>query len=132
MKYGLTGLLMAGLWSSMVLAASNTCQDAMTQADMNVCAARIHDQADTHLNSLYQQYRHRLSAEDQQRLVSAQRAWIGYRDAACRFETAQVSGGSIFPTIWSQCLTGKTEARIKELQLLMQCKEGDLSCPSLQ
>jgi uncharacterized protein YecT (DUF1311 family) len=132
MKYGLTALLMAGLCSSMVQAAGDNCQNAMTQTDMNVCAAKLHDLADSQLNSLYKQYRQRLAADDQQRLVIAQRAWLGYRDAACRFETAQVSGGSIFPTIWSQCLTGKTEARIKELQLLMQCKEGDLSCPSLQ
>lgn len=132
MKYGLSGLLLAGLCSNMALAASDSCQNAMTQTDMNVCAAKAHDLADSRLNSLYKQYRQRLAADDQQRLTVAQRAWIGYRDAACRFETASVSGGSIFPTIWLQCLTGKTETRIKELQKLMQCKEGDLDCPSLQ
>ncbi len=132
MKFGLTALLLAGLCSSVVQAAGDNCQHAMTQADMNVCAAKAHELADKQLNSLYQQYRQRLAADDQQRLTIAQRAWIGYRDAACRFETAQVSGGSIFPTIWLQCLTGKTENRIKELQKLLQCQEGDLDCPALQ
>ncbi|PXX49975.1 MULTISPECIES: lysozyme inhibitor LprI family protein [Aquitalea] len=132
MKFGLTALLLAGLCSNLVQAAGDSCQHAMTQADMNVCAAKAHELADKQLNSLYQQYRQRLAADDQQRLTIAQRAWIGYRDAACRFETAQVSGGSIFPTIWLQCLTGKTENRIKELQKLLQCQEGDLDCPALQ
>jgi uncharacterized protein YecT (DUF1311 family) len=55
--------------------------------------------------SLRRQLLARLNSQYRQRLAVLD----SYRDAACRFETAQVSGGSIFPTIWAQCLTGKTE-----------------------
>jgi len=38
-------------------------------------------------------------------------------------------GGSVQPMIHNQCLHDKTAEREAFLASLMQCEEGDLSCP---
>ena len=52
-------------------------------------------------------------------LRSAQRAWISYRDLACKAETAVYEGGSIAPMVASQCQERLTRARIADLALFV-------------
>jgi uncharacterized protein YecT (DUF1311 family) len=42
---------------------------------------------------------------------AARRAWLGFRDAECSFAASSVSGGSIYPMIFGECLAGLTAAR---------------------
>ncbi|WP_241692637.1 lysozyme inhibitor LprI family protein, partial [Enterobacter cloacae] len=56
-------------------------------------------------------------------------AWIALRDADCNFIGSGTEGGSVQPMIISQCLTEKTVEREAFLASLMQCEEGNLSCP---
>jgi len=91
---------------------------------MNLCYGKQYSKADTHLNTVYRDQIKRLSAgspQDQkqnesiQRLKSAQRAWITYRDLHCSIARDQYEGGSMAPMVWSMCMETVTEHRIEEL-----------------
>jgi uncharacterized protein YecT (DUF1311 family) len=107
------------------------CTDAVTQGDMNQCAAQENKAADKELNSLYKQITARLkdNAEAKRLLVKAQRAWIDFRDAECSFSASGVKGGSVYPMIHNECITALTKARVEAFKTYLKCKEGDLSCP---
>jgi uncharacterized protein YecT (DUF1311 family) len=107
------------------------CDNATDQATMNQCAAQQHKTADKELNALYQQITHRLKSnpDSQKLMVGAQRAWIAFRDAECKFSASGVEGGSVYPLIYSTCITELTKARIETFKNYLKCQEGDLSCP---
>jgi len=107
---------------------ADECSEATTQADMNQCAATAYKTADSALNKTYQQVMKRLGAEQKAQLQTAQKRWISFRDADCDFMTAGSRGGSVNPMLTARCLQSKTEQRTKELQSLLQCEEGDISC----
>ena len=113
------------------VAQADDCADAITQGEMNQCAAKENKAADDELNSLYNQITARLkdNPEAKQMLVKTQRAWIGFRDAECDFSASGVEGGSVYPLIYSNCLTAQTKARVEVFKTYLKCKEGDLSCP---
>jgi uncharacterized protein YecT (DUF1311 family) len=116
------GLLAMPLWA-------NDCANAMDQASLNQCAATDYATQDKRLNQLYGDYRKRLDDGQKQQLKEVQLAWIKFRDLACAFESAAVAGGSAYPMVLKGCLTQKTAVRVKELEQLTVCEEGDLSCP---
>lgn len=107
------------------------CDYATDQATMNQCAAQQNKAADKELNALYQQITERLkgSPDSKKLLVGAQRAWIGFRDAECKFSASGVEGGSVYPLIYSHCITDLTKARVEAFKTYLKCQEGDLSCP---
>ncbi|VVN30164.1 lysozyme inhibitor LprI family protein [Pseudomonas fluorescens] len=107
------------------------CDNATDQATMNQCAAQQNKAADKELNALYQQITERLkgSPDSKKLLVGAQRAWIGFRDAECKFSASGVEGGSVYPLIYSNCITDLTKARVEAFKIYLKCQEGDLSCP---
>ncbi|WP_085713125.1 MULTISPECIES: lysozyme inhibitor LprI family protein [unclassified Pseudomonas] len=118
------------LFTSVAHAAVD-CANASDQATMNQCAGQEYKAADKELNAVYQQITARLkdNAEGKKLLVSAQRAWIGFRDAECNFSASGVAGGSVYPLIYSNCLTSVTKVRTEALKQYLKCEEGDLSCP---
>ena len=107
------------------------CSNASTQADMNECADKAFKASDAALNATYKQIEQRLkgSADAKKLLITAQRAWLAFRDAECAFATSGSSGGSIYPMVYSMCLDTVTQARTKGLQTYLSCGEGDASCP---
>lgn len=111
--------------------AAVDCANANDQATMTQCAGQDFKVADKELNTVYQQISSRLknNADSKKLLVSAQRAWIGFRDAECKFSASGVSGGSVYPLIYSNCLTGVTKVRVEALKEYLKCEEGDMSCP---
>jgi len=95
-----------------------------TQTDMNLCYGQQYSKADAHLNTVYRDQIKRFSAgssQDQkqnesiQRLKSAQRAWLTYRDLHCSIARDQYEGGSVAPMVWSMCMETVTQHRIEEL-----------------
>ena len=107
------------------------CDNATDQATMKQCAAQQNKAADKELNALYHQITERLkgSPDSKKLLVGAQRAWIGFRDAECKFSASGVEGGSVYPLIYSHCITDLTKARVEAFKTYLKCQEGDLSCP---
>ncbi|MHC8306637.1 lysozyme inhibitor LprI family protein [Pseudomonas sp. PB3P13] len=118
-------------WLFTPLASAADCDNATDQATMNQCAAQQNKAADRELNALYQQITARLkgSPDNKKRLVGAQRAWIAFRDAECKFSASGGAGGSVYPLIYSNCLTNLTKARVETFKGYLKCPEGDMSCP---
>jgi uncharacterized protein YecT (DUF1311 family) len=96
------------------------CNNPQTQSEMNACAGIAYRNADRRLNQVYQQLTPKLSASRRQQLVTAQQAWIRYRDASCNFERSEVEGGSMAPMIQGNCLARLTEQRTKDLQQYLE------------
>ncbi|SDT97777.1 lysozyme inhibitor LprI family protein [Pseudomonas mandelii] len=107
------------------------CDNATDQATMNQCAAQQHKAADKELNALYQQITQRLKSKPDSKklLLGAQRSWIAFRDAECKFASAGVEGGSVYPLIYSNCVTELTKARVETFKNYLKCQEGDMGCP---
>lgn len=112
-------------------AQADACADASDQATMNMCADKAYKASDAELNKLYKQIKSRLKddADTGKLLVSAQKAWIAFRDAECTFSGSASADGSIYPMIVSQCRDGLTQNRIKDFKTYLSCEEGDMSCP---
>ncbi len=98
---------------------------------MNACADKSFKASDAELNNLYKQIRHRLKDDPDatKLLVSAQKAWVAYRDAECAFSGSGASGGGIYPMLVAQCRGDVTRSRIQDFKRYMSCEEGDMSCP---
>ncbi|POA46819.1 urease-associated protein [Pseudomonas sp. MPR-ANC1] len=111
--------------------AAVDCANASDQATINQCAGQDYKAADNELNAVYKQIKERLkdNAEATKLLVDAQRAWVGFRDAECTFSSSGVTGGSVYPLVYSSCLTGVTKVRVEALKQYLKCEEGDMSCP---
>lgn len=123
-------ILIAG--AALLLSASalaDECASASTQTDLNTCTAQQYQTADKKLNQTYQAAMKRAAAPQRELLKKAQQAWIALRDADCAFAGSGSEGGSVQPMIINQCMTEKTAEREAYLASLMQCEEGDLSCP---
>lgn len=104
------------------------CANAMTQPEMNRCAANEYTRADAALNKVYQALLATLDAPRRQRLIETERAWISFRDAHCHFETAQSEGGSMHSLLYDVCLTDLTKKRTEELQASLDCERGVGKC----
>ncbi|MCZ4091805.1 lysozyme inhibitor LprI family protein [Sinorhizobium psoraleae] len=109
------------------------CQNAVTQADMNICAGQDYDRADAELNKVYKQAVAATQAMDKElgeidaayvganeALKKAQRAWIGYRDGQCELAGFEARGGSMEPMLVSGCLAELTRKRTTELKQLLE------------
>lgn len=110
-------------------ALADDCANASTQADLNQCTATQYQSADIKLNQTYQTAMQRADKPQRELLKKAQQAWIALRDADCAFISSGTEGGSVQPMIDNQCLHDKTVEREAFLASLLQCEEGDLSCP---
>jgi uncharacterized protein YecT (DUF1311 family) len=113
-------------------AFADGCMDtAVSQGQMNSCAHKSYQEADKTLNDAYRNATARVSADAaaKKRLVTAQRAWIVFRDAECDFVASSVGEGSAGPMVKLGCLEDLTKTRANEIQKYLDCPEGDLSCP---
>jgi uncharacterized protein YecT (DUF1311 family) len=120
-------LLAASLTS--LAAYAIDCTKANTQAEMTLCSNADYANADAKLDASYNKLRAKLGDVAKRQLRDAQVSWIKYRDADCVFQSSGVEGGSAHGMVFAACLTAKTQARTAELNALLQCEEGDLSCP---
>ena len=131
MRLGSLFLGIVFLIASSVVYAGDGCDSATTQVELNECTAQAYQAADKELNDAYQVLVGKLSnnAASLEKLRAAQRAWIGFRDAECAFESSAVEGGSAQPMVRNGCLETLTETRTETLREHAECEEGDLSCP---
>ena len=119
----LTALLASGY------ALADECTSANSQTEMDQCTAAQYQAADKKLNQTYQEALKRASGPQRERLKKAQRAWVALRDADCTVLSSGAEGGSLQPTLRNQCLSDKTVERESFLASLLQCEDGDQSCP---
>ncbi len=121
-----------GLLPSMCLAASTNelqtidrAQEACIEADgsnsgMKICTDKALKNADALLNVVYHKFSRTLSSEDDpetlNRLKTAQRAWIPFRDAQCQLAAAEMLGGTGESLVALGCHYKMTVDRIKQLE----------------
>jgi uncharacterized protein YecT (DUF1311 family) len=106
--------------TNLQLAQRPNCNNPQTQSEMNICASIAYQNADRKLNQVYRQLLPKLSASRKQKLISAQQAWIKFRDSSCEFERSAYEGGSLAPMIYGFCLANVTEQRTKDLQRYLE------------
>jgi uncharacterized protein YecT (DUF1311 family) len=110
------------------------CEDAITQREMNDCAAQDFTAADQELNEAYGAARAALRLIDRSLLPDdrgaeaalrdAQRAWITFRDNACAAEGFRMRGGSAEALLVYSCMTRLTNQRIDDLWSLAEDEEN--------
>lgn len=107
-------------------ASAADCDDAKSTAEINACADKAFEEADTALNRVYKQA---LAAVPKRAieppydaksweaaLRESQRAWLAYRDSECKTHQSMFwGGGSGTSAVVLGCMTEKTKARTKEL-----------------
>lgn len=128
MKYS---LLLNGLLSTTLLVSTiaygeesqqshEACmENAVSTADMVACISEEFEREDQRLNDNYQQLRSQLSDGRKEQLLTAQRAWIAYKDANCDFY-ADPEGGTLARVSANSCVLTETTDRADELESLMQ------------
>ena len=89
---------------------------AQTQLELNEQSYNKYKKADTELNTVYKKLMALTDKTDKPLLIAAQREWIKYRDAHCKFEEKLYEGGSIRPLIYNDCLADITKNRIAILK----------------
>ncbi|PWJ84950.1 uncharacterized protein YecT (DUF1311 family) [Pseudaminobacter salicylatoxidans] len=107
------------------------CSEASDQASLNQCADKAYKKTDAALNATYKEIMGRLKddKDTRKRLVTAQQAWITFRDAECDFATGNSLEGSIYPMLVLNCRNALTHDRLEQLKGYLKCEEGDPSCP---
>lgn len=117
-------LLLAGFIPTVGAASGQNgpdCSNAMTQQDMNQCAALDYETADAELNAVWGELRQaRGDSSAWGTILEAQRLWIPFRDAHCASQAAPYEGGSIQPLIRLSCLATTTNQRTAQLRDLME------------
>ncbi|HTE16613.1 MAG TPA: lysozyme inhibitor LprI family protein [Burkholderiales bacterium] len=104
------------------------CAAAVTQADMTRCAHEAFLSANQRYAERYAALATGLPAAQRDRLRQMQTSWIGYRTAACRFESGAAQGGSVQSQVYWLCAVRMTRERTEALGLLANCAEGDVAC----
>lgn len=93
-------------------------QKAFSTLDIVTCISNEYERQDQRLNDNYQQLRSQLSSERRAQLLTAQRAWITYKEANCSFY-ADPEGGTMARINANSCLLSETTQRADELENLM-------------
>jgi uncharacterized protein YecT (DUF1311 family) len=85
--------------------------------EMMDCISAETKRQDARLNENYKRLLSKLSANRKKTLTEAQRAWISFRDANCRFYY-DLDGGSLARVSASECTLNATADRATELKQL--------------
>lgn len=104
------------------------CAAPRTQAAMNVCAEEDFLAANATYAEQYKALQKELPATRHASLRRMQSAWLAYRTAACRFNSAPVSGGSAQGFVYWSCAARMTREHSSVLATMAACREGDLTC----
>jgi uncharacterized protein YecT (DUF1311 family) len=103
--------------------AADTCGPGAPNPDeIEACASRLAEKAETALSQVYGLARDSLTANettdlqgDLASLQQTQNAWLAYREAQCDFEYEQARSGTLRNAAQLFCMQRLTEARTKEL-----------------
>lgn len=118
--------------AAIALIAMALCPDpgrAQTQTEMNGQAAADFQKADARLNQLLAGLKIKYAAETFAGFQKAQEAWHRFMEGECAFENQSTVGGSVHRMSVVQCETRFTLQRVKDLERLLDCREGYLDCP---
>ena len=109
-------MCMASLWTQPLRAEpkEENCEDRKSTADIVECLATQAAVWERRLNAAYQRLMDELPARRRDRLRSAQRLWLQFRDANCAYFASRA--GTIARVDAGQCALRLTSARAIELE----------------
>ncbi|MDB4951261.1 MAG: hypothetical protein JWM27_3910 [Gemmatimonadetes bacterium] len=114
---GVLALLVALLCVARPAAAqAGACSAARGTPALRECGTADVRRADAELNRVYGRLSGKLDAGRRRLLLEAQRAWLRYRDAQCRFAASESTGGTLEAIERLDCLATVTRARIHDLR----------------
>lgn len=111
------------------------CAEPVTQQAMNYCASLEWREADAEMNAQWHETAKEMRRMDREadimdggpgyfdQLLSAQRAWLTYRDEHCASIGYSARGGSLEPLLVADCKTLLTQARTAQLRELLEWPE---------
>jgi uncharacterized protein YecT (DUF1311 family) len=97
------------------------CRSPRGTIEINRCDQQEFETQDRLLNEVYQKVLAQLKSAGKteeatrERLISAQRLWIQFRNADCDARESVYDGGSVHTSVYLQCLRDHTAQRIKDL-----------------
>ncbi len=92
------------------------CSKATATPELKYCSQLSYQAADKKLNQVYQKVVSTLKSEPKQLLITAQQAWIKFRDNNCNFEVYNSRGGTGYEIFRNGCLERLTKQRTKDLE----------------
>ncbi len=101
---------------------------AQAQLQLNERVGHSLKLANHDLAAAIQSYRSRLRGAQLALFDNSQVAWEASRRATFDFESSGVSGGSVQPMVMSGCLERIARERLRYIESLSTCEEGDLNC----
>jgi uncharacterized protein YecT (DUF1311 family) len=98
------------------------CSKATTTPELKYCSQLSYTAADKKLNQVYQKVIPTLNREPKKLLITAQQAWIKFRDNNCDFEVYSSRGGTGYEIFRNGCLERLTKQRTKDLEDYLTAK----------
>ncbi len=109
-------LLLSLLVVSSFSAFAKDCSLEMSTNDTFQCEVENFNVEDARLNDNFKKLNAKLDSVAKKKLLAAQRAWIAYKEADCKYSADEMRGGSYEKVILMGCLAGKTKERADALQ----------------
>lgn len=104
------------------IAADDRCSQQPTTQAIVECRVAETKEWDRRLNAAYQALEERADPAQRKPLLTAERAWMRYRDANCRFYAA--GEGTISRLLAADCLRSMTQDRACELEVADNMENG--------
>jgi len=113
----MSAIVLSATFVSVATVGTRAVGGELSQPQLNENAARVAREADGALNAAY------AKLEPTPELKAAERAWIGFRDAECKYEAAVYAGGGLQAMTYSRCLGRLTKGRTSDLLELSKYQE---------
>ena len=110
--------------SQEAIAQKIDCSTAKSTAELKYCSLKTYQAADKKLNQVYQKIITSVSEEQKQILISAQQAWINFRDRNCNFKVYASRGGTGYEILRNGCLEKLTQERTKDLEKYLSLRDS--------
>jgi uncharacterized protein YecT (DUF1311 family) len=116
----IAAILMGCLWVAPGCAGKQDCAEAVSTAEMQICANQLYQEADAELNQVYRQLNAQLSAQRKTQLKASQQAWLAFRDKNAVFAAGVAEGGSMASLVEITELTALTKSRTEQLRAYLK------------
>jgi uncharacterized protein YecT (DUF1311 family) len=105
--------------ASPTVAVINCNRTAITQFDLNQCAAQQVLDSQQRLDQLLIELKDKFSGDSGKELQAIQQNWQTFRDRSCTWQKSLFENGSLAPMEYSQCIASYNNQRIEELAILL-------------
>lgn len=105
---------------------SGYCDEAESTADFQSCIKSHNEASKQQLNKVYKELLDQQERENDHEIMQAQKDWLKYRDAQCRYEAGLTDNEALKHVYETSCLTALTQFRAQYLKDLKIRKNKSL------